>query len=239
MNKTARRAGEITGVPFGVMESYEHSGERYGIMASITSNVTRRNHQALDLILKCLEVTNNQQYTRMRTTLANVSAATAAKKGPFAQLDFRIRDPEGGPVEDYSIVIGTPGSDGELEPARVVTHTHRNKVTENHFTVFLNMKNVDPTKTYGLSITAESNTPLVTYDDSWRPTYRAGQIHQLLIDYQTTLVDVKISREPHPSLFVFHQGDSGDPDGENPSGDRLHVKWDRKGDVTKTGVPWK
>lgn len=238
VNETARRAGEIKGVPFGVMESYEHSGDKNGIMASITSDVTRGSHQSLDLILQCLAVTNNQQYSEVRDTLAKVSAATAKKKGRFAQLDFRIRDPEDGPIEDYSIVISHPQPNGELKPANVVAHTHRNRVTENHFTVFLDMNKVNPEDIYALSITAESHTPLVTYDDSWHPLYKAGQIHDLLIDHQTTLVDVKIDREPHPNLFVFHPGDSGDPDGENPSGDALHVKWNRKGEVTKTGIRW-
>lgn len=236
---SARRAGEITGVPFGVLAPYEHSGEKNGIMNSITSVVTRQNHQALDLILKCLAVSNDQQYSQVRTALHNVSATTAKEKGSFAQLDFRIRDANDRPVEDYSILIGHPqaGVD-ELRPAKIVTHTHRNRVTENHFTVFLDMKRVDPAKVYALKITAESHTPLVSYDHAWYPTYKAGKIHELLIDSQTTLVDVKLSRDPQPGLFVFHAGDSGDPAGQNPGEDPLHIKWDRSGKVTGKGIPW-
>ena len=43
---------------------------------------------------------------------------------------------------------------------------------------------------------------------------------------QTTQIDITLSREQSRNLFVFHHGD--DPD--------LHVRWDRRGEVVKTGL---
>lgn len=238
VNKKFKKVGEISGVPFGVLETNAHSGDKHGIMNSITSTVTRATNQPLDLILKCLAVTNSAGYSEMKTTLDDITATTVAIKGAFAQLDFRIRDVDGDPVEDYAIVIGHPQKNGELKPANIVAHTHRNKVNQNHFTIFLDMKKIDPTKIYVLSVTADSNTDLVSYDDSWQPIYQAGQIHELIVDYQTTYVDVIINREADPNLFVFHAGDSGEPGGKNPNGPKLHVKWNRKGKITKKGIDW-
>ncbi len=44
---------------------------------------------------------------------------------------------------------------------------------------------------------------------------------------RTTQIDVILGREPHQNLFVFHSGD--DPE--------LHVKWNRRGEITKRDLP--
>jgi hypothetical protein len=235
--KRMKKAGEITGVPFGALEPYEHSGPDTGIMNSIKTGSNRRNHQAFDEILKCLAVKNATEYREQADRLAAITAQTGSAKGIFAQVDFRIRDMDGKPVRDYSIVMGHPVREG-IKPAKIVSDVHKNRVDDNHISFYLDMSKVDSTNTYVLSIEAETGSPLVEFDDSWRPLYTAGQIHELLMDHQTTQVDVRLSREPGRNLFVFHPGDSGLLDGTNPDGPPLHVKWNRLGEITDSGREW-
>ena len=238
---TARRAGEISGVPFGVLESYEHSGPETGIMNSITTQANRNNHQALRWILRCLDVSNAQGYRAMATSLDKVTKRTVAKRGSFAQLDFRIRDADDDPIDDYSIVIGHPDPHsprGELIPAKeIVDHTHRNRIDGNHFTFFLDLRKLEKNKVYALRITADANTPLISHEHAWFPTYKPENIERLVIGSQTTMVDVKMKRDPDPNLFVFHPADSGEP---GPRADErpLHVKWDRTGEIVDYDLPW-
>jgi hypothetical protein len=236
VKKRVRNAGRIEGVPFGAIEGYTHVGKS-GIMESLTTSANRRNHQPLDLILRCLAVSNAAEYGAIADRLARVTARTRAKPGAFAQLDFRIRDVDGRGVEDFAIVLGNLiGS--ELEPAPIVAHTHKNLVDGSRLTLFLDLNKMSADRTFVLKITAQTDTALVDFDDDWNPIYPPDRIGTLLRPDQTTQVDVTLDRTPSPDLFVFHPGDSGLPDGRDPEGPPLHVKWNRQGAITKTGIEW-
>ena len=237
VKKTSRRVGDITGVPFGALADYTHSGNEHGIMNSITEKATRQNHQALRLLLECLGVASKPDYDKVAATLAKATRATRKKRGAYAQLDFRLRDVDGRPIEDYSIIIGYLDG-GTVKPSKVVAHTHKNTVDPNHFTIFLETAKLEIERTFVLQLTANTNTPLVDFNDDWNPVYSKDQITSLIIENQTTQIDVILNRTPDPKLFVFHPGDSGQPGGSDPKGPTLHAKWDRKGDITKDGLGW-
>ncbi len=237
VEKSNRRVGDIAGVPFGALAQYTHSGEDTGIMNSITMSATPASHESLNLILACLATRSRADYAKMADRLAQVTQQTRKRRHPFAQLDFRMRDVDGRAVEDYSIILGYM-SYGRFRPTKAVAHTHKNTVDPNHFTIFLDMSKLERGKPFVLNLTADTSTPLVEYSDDWHPTYTEAQVRALLVEEQTTQVDVILDRKPDPQLFVFHPGDSGIPGGSAPSGPGLHVKWDRKGEIVKKGMDW-
>ncbi|MEE8146585.1 MAG: hypothetical protein V3T24_03180, partial [Longimicrobiales bacterium] len=199
VKKRSRRAGDITGVPFGALADYTHSGDETGIVNSITSKSTRQNHQALRLLLQCLSVANKADYDKAAADLARTTKATRKKRGAYGQIDFRFRDVDGRPVEDYSIILGY--LDGNtVKPSKVVAHTHKNTVDPHHFTFFLNMAKLETGRTFVLQLTAHTDTPLVNFSDDWHPTYSEDQITSLLVENQTTQVDVILDREPDRKL---------------------------------------
>lgn len=223
-----RRVGEVSGVPFGALWRYTHSGSDTGIMNSIRKRSRPDRHQALGLILECLRVTGAQTYARARTRLAEATAETRGKRDAFAQLDFRFRDEDGRPVTDYKVVLGYVDADGRARPSGCVVHTHKNRVTPEHFTAFVRLKDLERGVPFFFEFTADTDTPLVGLTGG-RQAIASGEIDAVVRADETTQVDVIVGRHASPKLFVFHSGD--DPD--------LHVAWDREGNVTDTGLAWK
>ncbi|PLX85222.1 MAG: hypothetical protein C0617_04865 [Desulfuromonas sp.] len=227
-NGTIHPAGEIEDVPFAALADYVHSGPEAGIMNSIKRRATSKGHRALGLILDCLKVEDDAGYARMRRRLAAETRRTRVeKKRPaFAQLDFRFRDEEGHPVNDYAIRLGWLDK-GVEKPSRAIRHTHKNTVAPNHFSVFVETGKLDPKKTYFLDLQADSRSELFSYGPLRVETAKKIDVLKSLVrDDQTTQIDVVLSRKAGRKLFVFHPGD--DPD--------LHVKWDRKGEIVGTGL---
>jgi hypothetical protein len=220
--------GEIRDVPFGALDDCTHSGPKHGIMNCITMDADPRLPKCrnLRLILDCLAVRTNGDYSAVRDRLAAVTRKTRRTRAPFAQLDFRFRDDNGDPIDDYSFVLGYfQGRGGKKRKASdTVEHIHKNKVDPSRLTAYIECGRVNRRLTYFVELDSKSGTDLYSYLPD--PLFRkltGGRIQDLVIHDQTTQIDVILTREPHRSLFVFHRGD--DPD--------LHVGWDRKGRVVK------
>ncbi|MFO7982537.1 MAG: hypothetical protein R6V08_03705 [Desulfuromonadales bacterium] len=224
-NGDIQAAGGIEDVPFGALHEYLHSGAEHGIMNSIKRRSTPANHKALRLILECLGVANDAGYERVHDLLARQTAETRRKRPGFAQLDFRFRDSEGQPVDDYVFKFGW-WDNGRQKPSETVAHSHKNTVAPSHFTVFIEMKHLDPEQVYFMEFDSRSGTELYSYEpDPFRVTTgeNAVIISELVREDHTTQIDIVLSRQPSRKLFVFHRGD--DPD--------LHVGWNRNGDIVE------
>ena len=225
-DRKLRRVGGIDGVPFGALWGYVHSGPDHGIMNSIKENSSREN-QNLRLILDCLGVRNSAQHANMREILNQATGETRERRKGFAQLDFRFRDEDGQPVDDYAFKLGAVVA-GKAKPSKTVVHTHKNKVDPSHFTVFLDMKHLEPQLVYFMEFDSRSGSDLFSFEpDPLVVEAPAGKISSIISQDRTTQIDVVMSRVPHRNLFVFHTGDDA----------ALHVKWNRAGDVTKTQIP--
>jgi hypothetical protein len=216
--------GKVDNIPFGALGQYVHSGPKNGIMNSIKKAVTPATHKSLELILDCLSVTDSNGYDGVANKLEEVTRETRQTKKGFAQVVFRFRDEMGMPIDDYAFSLGYIDNRRINRPSKAVVNTHKNIITPNFFTVFLKMKDLDPSLTYFLKFDSDSNSDLFSYEpDPYTQEIPPQSIFNYISEDRTTLFDVILSREPSENLFVFHRGD--DPD--------LHVKWNRKGEVVK------
>lgn len=215
--------GEIKDVPFGALHNFTHSNPEYGIMNSIKKKSTPEKQLNLKLILDCLKVSDDASFNRIKKELEVATADTRSRKQGYAQLDFRFHDEEGKPVDDYVFTLGAVVNGREV-PSKTVVHTHKNKVNPNHFTVFINLKKLEPKYSYYIDLNSESGSNLFSYSpDPLRRTAEPNDITNIIHIDQTTQIDVILSRNPSDNLFVFHKGN--DP--------QLHVKWDRDGNLNK------
>lgn len=227
--QTLTKTNEISGIAFGALHHYTHSNDDFGIMNSIKKRSTRANHQALDLIVNCLKVENNVQYNQVFDFLENLTKVTRSQRQGFAQLDFRFRDDEGHPVNDYVFELGAI-VDGKAKPSKTVDHIHKNKIAPNHLTVFINLKELEPHLIYFINIKSISESSLYKYSPNpMQIKSLPNSITNIIHQDQTTQIDVILSRTPSDNLFVFHKGN--DPD--------LHVTWDRAGKIEKRKKPIK
>ena len=214
---------ELKGVAFGALWENTHSNADYGILNNIKKKSTTESHLNLKLILDCLKVTDDQSYEEVAKQLEEQTKVTRQKRQGYAQLDFRFRDEDGRPVDDYGFTLGAI-LNNRRRPSKTVAHTHKNTVTPNHFTVFINLKELEPHLTYFIDINSDSGSELFSYSpDPLVVTAAPHDITNIIHQDQTTQIDVVLSRNPSGNLFVFHKGDDK----------LLHVKWDRKGEITQ------
>jgi len=214
--------GSIDGIAFTALKKYTHSGSEHGIMNSITRESTPENHLVLKLILRCLDVQSDSDYDDVVTLMEEETTKTRKKRKPYAQLDFRFRDEDGEPIDDYVFKLGYIKNGRELA-SKTVAHTHKNKVDPSHFTVYINYDELEPKYPYFFEFDSRTDTPLVNYEpDPLRITADVKTVHNIIVENQTTQIDVTLSRTPERNLFIFHPGD--DP--------RLHIKWNREGEIT-------
>ena len=226
----AKLVGEINDVPFVALQDYTHSGPDYGIMNSIKRSTNPQSHLSLKLILDCLQVKNDADYTSVKESFKKILKETRKKRQAFAQLDFRFRDEDGNPINDYLFKMGVIVNEKE-KPSKTVEDTHKNTVDPNHFTAFINLKELQPKLTYYFDFNADSGSHLFDYKPDLLRVRAAGNIQNYVCENQTTQFDIILSREPSKNLFVFHAGDDNS----------LHVRWDRDGIIRQgeTNLPIK
>jgi hypothetical protein len=224
----AKLVGEINEVPFVALQDFTHSGPDYGIMNSIKKSSGPQSHLSLRLILDCLKVQSEQDYAAVNQSFKKILKETRKKRQGFAQLDFRFRDEDGNPIDDYLFKLGVI-VDGKEKPSKTVEDTHKNNVDPNHFTAFINMKELEPKLTYYFDFNAVSGSRLFEYKPESLRVQAVGNILNYVCENQATQFDIILSREPEKNLFVFHPGDDNS----------LHVEWDRAGNIKKTNLPIK
>lgn len=219
--------GEVKDVPFGALYEYTHSNDEYGIMNNIKKKSTPDKQLNLKLILDCLRVNDENSYKKVKETLqiatSNTRNERKGKRQGYAQIDFRFHDEEGKPVDDYVFTLGATVN-GKRVPSKTIVHTHKNKIHPNHFTVFINFKELEPKYSYFMDLNSDSGSELFRYSpDPLRITAKPNDITNIIHKDQTTQIDVILSRNPSDNLFVFHKGDDK----------QLHVKWNRDGVLDK------
>lgn len=232
LDGSVRKVGQIDGIPFGALWRYVHSGEDHGIMNSITrsANPEEDAHQNLALVLRCLGVKTDAEYGQVAQELEQATAETRKQpnRWPHAQLDFRFRDQDGQPIEDYRFELGYLDDQDREKATDAVTHTHRNRIDPSHFTVFVDLHQLESSHRFFMRFHASpprtslfDYRPSAAFHESWSP----DDLTQVLAPDQTTQIDVVLSREPSKNLFVFEPGTRED----------LHVAWGRRGNIRKTG----
>ncbi len=219
--------GAIEGIPFAALADYTHSGPEHGIMNSIAGDATPQRHLALRLILEGLRVRTPAEYAAARDRLAAETRRTRRKRPAYAQLDLRIRDEDGRPIEDFVFKLGAVVG-GKRLPSKTVAHVHRNKERANHLTAFIEVKHLEPKYAYFNEIDTASGSDLYHYaPDPFVVEAPERRITEVIREDRTTQVEIVLAREPSRNLFVLHRGD--DPE--------LHVRWDRLGGITKRRLP--
>jgi hypothetical protein len=98
--------------PFCVIPNASHSGDKIGIMASVTpQNASQK--PVVARIVECLQVENQADYAACITSFANFTAATQQANAQqyggrirrFVMFIFRISDDAGRTIGDYDLIL--------------------------------------------------------------------------------------------------------------------------------------
>ena len=176
----------------------------------------------IDQVTSALEVDSEASLTAWRTKALKWSTPPE-KKVEWQQFIVRMVDERGDPVPDYNLQLLT-GSGDKIRTFDTDVHTYRN---DNSFRCFhVNLSKLEPAKLKSLQLRliASSGTALIGYSgkgtekikiDGSRTTYdRSGkwdawielpaEINETSVfyPYTTTLLEIKINREPMPLVGV-------------------------------------
>ncbi len=229
-----RQTGSFEDSSFLVLPDKWHSGKK-GIMGSIKSNDTISKHTCLAAIAECLNATTKADYLALKTKHANATQSKFTRKEGkrtktnkvCSQLVLKMVDDVGQPVHDYRVeILYIPNGAGvKEEPSDIVSHLHKNKLNPCYITMLLNRHRMVDTASYGVRVIAATGTDIVDYK-TVEVVAKGSKLRELLQHNRTTQVEVVIPREPGKEVFRFHVGDTPD----------LHVKWNREGEIRKTGI---
>ncbi len=224
-------AAELSGIPFAALRGYRHSGSTASILQSIpasalSSREIDKTSQAdsrlnLQLILHLLgSGTDEASYSANRELLRALTDNEARRLTDFAQLQLRLRDRSGRPLEDYFVEFGRVRDGRERDrygversvrriiPSRGIAHIHRNTIHGHLLTLFIERPLLVEQELYGMRVRIDDG-PLLHYEPQEQDPAGVASFsgRELLSDilrrHSTTLMDVTLDRVPGQGLFSF------------------------------------
>lgn len=103
--------------PFLVVPDASHSGDKIGIMNSVTPD-NAGNKPQVAAILKCLQVNDGAAYTQLVAQFAAQTNASQEKR--YTMLIFRISDDQGRRIDDYDLLLLGEGYHPQLPKGVVI-----------------------------------------------------------------------------------------------------------------------
>jgi hypothetical protein len=225
--KTLSPAGQgaRTEIPFAIPYEIAHSGKEIGIVSG------KKNRNAVRSLIKAALETppDPAAYAKTCETFRAVKDAAFKKAAKLkftptewntreqydghAQLIFRIRDQEGLPVEHFDVFLNSKKQDDKQTALEsMIEDDHANKINKGTITFYLRTQEFD--KKSGswkerldtvapLDLEITGSEPL-SKDISYVPfrvRLTPEQIRNIVKSFQTTLIDVTLTRLPSPKVF--------------------------------------
>ena len=210
--------------PFMVVPAASHSGERIGIMRSVTpKNAPAK--PVVEQILRCLKVRSASDYQRLVDDFADLTDrsqqanATALYKGVlrrFVMLVFRIRDDEGRLIGDYDLFLLGDRFSPDTLPSGFFVDKQKN--AQSHALVYyLDYEQLSKARELGFHVHArphfgdpDSNQP-ESFAGYLRAEFRMGaeQFARYIRPNETVYVDVTLQRTVDAEALRFEPSASG------------------------------
>jgi len=227
-------------VALGVLPGLSHSGDRLGILRSVTLQNADR-HPTARWIKRCLEVRNAAGYRRVALELDQLTRKTQSDErkqrvrfllrprtyitNRYAMLVFRFVDDRGQTLTDYDLLLtaGPHYSENELPPGFFVDR-QRNQSHHEHLTYYVDydvmMAGLNHPRLQGrlgFRLTARPQSGLVHY----RPVeFRssARSLSRVLRPNETTLIEIQLQRQVDKAVFRLTDDLVPGPIDAQPSG---------------------
>ncbi len=208
--------------PLCVYDGYSHSGKKMGIMRSIQPGDTES--QVVAGILKCFQVKNADDYSKLDKELTDLTLAEQKNKSRFCMVVFNIHDDEGNRIhhDDYDLFIlaGNRYSPDSL-PKGFFMDRQMNEKT-GRLIYYLNADKMSEIKAgkFGLRVTARPSKGFSYYCDG---EFQSEGVlaRNIFKANETTYVDITLHRFVDKNVFRFgpatdkpHSFKSTKPSGE-------------------------
>jgi len=204
-----------TAVPIGVYRRYSHSGNKMGIMKSMTASQSDSQPAVADIV-KCLQVDNEADYLQRAKELATLTTQEqkiSREKDHierYAMLIFHIHDDQGNPFSsgDFDILLlaGKTYQPHHL-PDGFFIDRQMNSITGN-LVYYIDVDRMHSIKDglFGIRVTARPDSGFTYYCIA---EFRSEgiAIDKIVVANQTTYVDITLTRCVDRNVFRFDRGD--------------------------------
>ena len=188
--------------PLGVIPDASHSGDKQGIMKSVTEE-NASDKAVINTILNCLKVNNLEQYIAVNTQMEQLTRETQGGEDKFSMLVFYVHDDRGNDISDYDIFLlaGREYSPDKL-PEGFFVDRQRNSVNISRVIYYINcikmLKIKD--KCFGIRVVARPQKGFSYYTAG---EFRSEGIplEKIFIPNQTSLIDIELKRHVDENVF--------------------------------------
>jgi hypothetical protein len=192
-------------VPLGVYAGYSHSGDKMGIMKSITPQSPDPQPVVHD-ILGCLQVRNAADYQQRAAALTELTKAEQAGQDHYAMLIFNIHDDQGNRFakDDFDVfLLGGPNFQPRDVPKGFFVDRQMNALTSN-LVYYVNVDKMDQIAEgcFGLRIVARPASGF-SYYHAGEFRSDGARYADIIVPNQTTYVDITLTRQVDKNVFRF------------------------------------
>ena len=196
----------MAGIPYLIPEKISHTGDAYGIMASVPR---RGEHPVLTAIFEALAVKSRDQYRAIEADFAMKTTTLQRRDtyyngsplGRYCQLVFRVTDNMGNRLTDYAIELIDESMRGGDLPGGFFADKHKNDANPEFFTYYLDYDRMTHVQggRLGFRVQSVPDTPLINYAETvFLPQ---SEVESLLRPNQTTFVDIVLRRRINKNTF--------------------------------------
>lgn len=209
--KLSRRSAAV---PFGVVPGAAHSGEKIGIMRSVTP-ANAADKPVVDAIVRCLRVASAADFRQVASEFATMTQSTQAaeQKPRCAMVVLDVRDDQGAPVTDYDLLLLAGAKyDPDQLPKGFFIDRQRNKKSPQRLVHYLDCDKMHTIADGALGFRIVAR-PRVGFASFFAGELRSGDagipIDQLLTPNETLYVGVELQRRVDRETFRL--GPASDP----------------------------
>lgn len=196
----------------GILPGRSHSGDKMGILRSVTATDTEQTHPTVSAILKCLAVNNSLSYTAAVKEFGKLTEQTQKdersekttelflfertfKTSRYCMLIFRLIDDRGNNLSDYDVLFTAgPNYDENHLPEGFFVDRQRNSCNLGKLTYYVDYDVLNKGLKKGLS-QGEFGIKVVVRPQSGFAYYTAAE-------YKGTINDLKNYIEPNQTLMI-------------------------------------
>ncbi len=197
--------GEIKSSPtcaFEVIQNASHSGDRYGIMASVKKN--RVVKQVVVSILEALHIKTKEQYDALEMKMIKRSNIAQKNKQHYVMFVFNVRDNYGNSIHDYDMFLlaGEQYHPSQLPKGFFVDRQKNNMSgTLVYYLNYDKLKDIKDGK-LGIRITARPDEGFAHYEPAEFHS-NGAELKKFFESNETVMVDVVLERRIAENTFVL------------------------------------
>ncbi|NVK17195.1 MAG: alpha/beta hydrolase [Methylocystaceae bacterium] len=188
-------------IPLGVVPDTSHSGDTIGMMGSVTSPESTR--RQVEEIVKCLTVTNQNEYDQRSEELANLTHLTQAEddQSRYLMIVFSVFDDQGDPIDDFDLfLLGGDGHDPDKLEKGFFVDRQRNAAHTNRLVYYVDYDKITQGQLSGFRVVARPDAGFSFYQAAEYHS-NGSNLNEILKPNETFYVKIVLKRRVDENVF--------------------------------------